>query len=251
MKTIIISVVVFLFVAIGFGGYAYWMQGRLTDMSNQKTAVEAQLTTAQAELQVNVAELTTANQTIADQKAITDGELFNVETLTKLLSGLELSDIQTKVASSTGSTTASGTLTASGAALPEITESGALSRLDQLYSPLVHVESVGAPVTSLAKYKLQLQKTFSPTTRILGYPVEMSQGEWTFIVALTQTPAKNQVQLTSTGTTAPVAKELANAPTQELVPMLVKWSEGKIIEQYTFDYPGITKSSKLLQNVKN
>lgn len=78
----------------------------------------------------------------------------------------------------------------------------------------------------------------------------MSQGDWTFVVALTETPAINQLQLSATGTTAPNATQKAQAPTQELLPILVRWSEGKIVEQYNFDYTGIVKSSKLPSYVK-
>lgn len=113
MKTITTSVVVFLLVALGFGGYTYWMQGRLTDMANQKTAVESELATTQAELQASQTELETASQTLAEKQAQTDMEAQNAETFMSFLSALKLADIQTPLVSSTGSLTATGTLTAS------------------------------------------------------------------------------------------------------------------------------------------
>ena len=107
MKTIIISVVVFLLVALTFGGYTYWMQGRLTDMVNQKTAVESELATTKAQLEGSQKDLATATQTLTDIQGQQDIETQNKETLTSFLSAFELKDIQASAVSSTGALTAS------------------------------------------------------------------------------------------------------------------------------------------------
>lgn len=70
------------------------------------------------------------------------------------------------------------------------------------------------------------------------------------VVSLSQLPVNNPIQLAQTGATVPATTNVAESPKQKLTLTLAKWRAGKIVEQYTFEYPETIEKSRLAEYVK-
>ncbi len=263
----IAAVVALVFIGAWVGGYFYF-QSELAKLESDKSELQTQLTVAQAQS----AEQTKNLQAITDAETIEKENVATFKSLREIMKSLN-------VPAAKISATNSGTLiSASGATTPTSTgslswtgewdtASGSLvqtwetpidqvkqSDLAMFYTPDATIEG---PISgdSFAAYEKKLAvalKLENDKNEIVGYPVEISQGEWTAVVTLkdvyTEIPVK--IELSATGSLIPSAGPARTAKTQEMYMTLARWQEGVITEEYVFEYPSAISQSKLPAYIK-
>ncbi len=122
-----------------------------------------------------------------------------------------------------------------------------VSMLETYYDSAAVIEGVLGGL-NLRTYGLALQKywkALDANEGVKAQPVQLASGEWTAVVQLLETNTSAPITLTQSGT-------LVKSPVkvqQELVLVLAKWKDGKIVEQYEFPYAGDVAKSKLLEYV--
>ncbi|NDK09320.1 hypothetical protein GW846_00900 [Candidatus Gracilibacteria bacterium] len=270
MKNTIIAIVVIalVFIGAGVGGYFYF-QSQIETLETKNAELQTGLTTVQSQSAAQTQEL----QTISEAQK---SEMENVATYKALsemvmaLSGKEEPSSQTQ-SGATDEATASGSidLTSSGATstgtgevIDSLAELSTLTPITEtldnslalFYSPELHIEGpISADSFAAYEKKLKVALTLENNkNKITGYPVELSDGEWTVVTSVkdvfTDIPVK--IELSATGSLVPAAPQTRTAKSQEINLALTKWSNGVIVEQYDFEYPGAVSASKLLEYIK-
>lgn len=122
-----------------------------------------------------------------------------------------------------------------------------VNSLETYYDSSVLVEGslTGA---SLRSYSLALQKywkTPGMNQAATAVPVKFASGEWSVAVTVKEKSVTPPLVLNQSGSVvrAPARVE------QEIMLTLIKWKEGKIIEQYDFPYVGDVTKSNLLKYI--
>jgi uncharacterized membrane protein len=270
MKNMIIAAVVvaLVFIGAGAGGYFYF-QSQITTLETQNAELQSGLSTVQTQSATQTQEL----QAIELEKKVELENLATFRALTSMIQSLSTETVETATTQTgaTVDTSASGSLdtTATGS-----TDSGTGELIDSLadlsnttektenqdnslalfYSPELHIEG---PISAdgFAAYEKKLRVAMNSENdknQILGFPVELSDGEWTVVTTLKDVyiniPVK--IELSASGAIVPAAPQSRTAKTQQINLALTKWSDGVIVEQYDFDYSGAISASKLLEYVK-
>jgi hypothetical protein len=237
LKKLLLTILLLLLAGAAVYGTWYYMDMQVTAAKDETTAVNGQLTTTKAEL------LTAQNEL----KVKADAEAALVANLTTL------DGLQTLAASSgSGQVSATGQLVGTGIQ----SSTGQLGvLLNTLYDTGLIVEG-RVSAESLREYSFELQKLAqgsTPAAPVVAQPIKLAQGEWTAVVQVRETPVEKTATVKTVSTlTGSLLKEKLTPllPQRELVVVLAKWANGKIVEQYEFPYAGEANESKILEYIK-
>ncbi len=101
---------------------------------------------------------------------------------------------------------------------------------------------------SLRSYTLALQKynkSLAANEGVKAIPLKLKSDDWSVVVALKEKNIQAPLVLNQSGSIVRAPAKIG----QEMVLILSKWQEGKIVEQYEFPYVGDASTSRLMNYI--